>query len=310
MLLTTTISEDEEENDDSHQFFTPSLDIVDASIPPKFLHISTPANDNKNDNDSIETNDLPQMTSIISPPSHTYANLSSSSSESSLVRPLLNDNHQIRPIYSNNAHGNIEDLTNKMLPNSLHAGFTNYSSWIKCYICDMFISAFLITPLVNLHWRGAWDLLDLHFLPKNARLSAALSTLFGLILLYLIYLIQNILQSFYEKQRKTAVGKSMARLYTLIFALAYINQWRGLWNLLDFTSNDPLFLLLETLISVVCLLIMKSVYNLNSAPFLIGTDTEYYFLIGSKFQISVSASEMFSNSQTSRNVILIVFLFE
>jgi hypothetical protein len=36
------------------------------------------------------------------------------------------------------------------------------------------------------------------------------------------------------------------------------------------------------------LLLMKSIYNLNSAPFLIAIDTESYFLLGSKYNISVS----------------------
>ncbi|CAF5033393.1 unnamed protein product, partial [Rotaria socialis] len=78
----------------------------------------------------------------------------------------------------------------------------------------------------------------------------------------------------------------MTRFYTLIIALAYINQWRGLWNLLDLTSNIWYHLLIETLISVTCLLIMKSIYSLNSAPFLIGVDTESYFILGSKYNFS------------------------
>ncbi|CAF4900786.1 unnamed protein product, partial [Rotaria magnacalcarata] len=31
---------------------------------------------------------------------------------------------------------------------------------------------------------------------------------------------------------------------------------------------------------------MKSIYSLNSAPFLIGVDTESYFMLGSKVNVS------------------------
>ena len=222
------------------------------------------------------------------PPINSYHNLSSSSSESSLARPLLQEKHRIVPVYTSNSNDS-EDVNVKSLNHSStdSTGF-NRRSFLKYYSIDMFISAFIITPFVNIHWRGAWDLLDIYVLPNSERVSALLSVLVGLVLLYIIYLTQNFLQSTYEKHRKNIFGRIFARIFTLIFAFAYINQWRGLWNLFDFTSNLWYHLLIETIISIVCLLIMKSVYDLNSAPFLIGTDSEYYFLIGSKYQISVS----------------------
>jgi hypothetical protein len=236
---------------------------------------------NQNDNDSINTDDLSQSTTLTIPQYHTYFNLSSSSSETSLARPLLNEKHQSYPVYT-------EDIKIKSPLNSSASLKSNYCSFIKFYITDMFISAFIITPFVNLHWRGAWDLLDIHLLSDHPRTSALISLAIGLFILYFIYLIQNFLQIFYEKYRKNLIGQIMTRFYTLIIALAYINQWRGLWNLLDLTSNDWYHLLIETLISIVFLVSMKSIYNLNSAPFLIGVDTESYFLLGSKYNVSVS----------------------
>jgi len=82
------------------------------------------------------------------------------------------------------------------------------------------------------------------------------------------------------------LGQIMTRMYTLLIAFAYINQWRGLWNILDMTSNVWYHLTIETLISILFLAITKSIHNLNSAPFLIGIDTESYFLLGSKYTVS------------------------
>ena len=164
----------------------------------------------------------------------------------------------------------------------------NSCLFMKYHLSDMFLSAFIITPLVTIHWRGAWDLLDIYLLPKNEYISALVSLTMGLFILYLIYLTQNFLQKFSEIYRKCIIERIITRFYTLIMALAYINQWRGLWNLLDLTSNNWFHLLIETLISVTFLLTMKSISSLNSAPFLISVDTESYFLIGSKCNVSVS----------------------
>jgi succinate dehydrogenase hydrophobic anchor subunit len=270
MIRSTTSSEDEDDLNNPDHFLTPSLDI-NFSANYGVVEI------NQNDNDSIRTDDLSQSTTINIPQYHTYLNLSTSSSETSLARPLLNSKHQDIPIYTENIEIKTSDLST-----------FNYYSFIKLYLVDMFIAAFIITPLVNVHWRGAWDLLDIYLLPNDARTSALVSLVIGLFILYIIYLIQNFLQKFYEKYRKNFLGQTMARFYTLFIALAYINQWRGLWNLLDLTSNQWYYLLIETFISIIILLIMKSIYNLNSAPFLIGIDTDSYFLLGSKYKISVS----------------------
>lgn len=261
---------------------TASEDGDDLSNPDHFLTPTSEMNFSTNyavveinpdDSDSIRTDDLSQTTTIQLPQYHNYLNLSTSSSETSLARPLLNDKHYDIP---------------SCTTHSPSKSTSNYYSFYKFYFADMFIAAFIITPLVNIHWRGAWDLLDLCLLPNDPRTSAFVSLFLGLIVLYSIYLIQNFLQNFYEKNQANFFGQFMARFYTLFIALAYINQWRGLWNLLDLTNNQWHFLLIETFISIIILLIIKSVYNLNSAPFLIGTDMNNSFLLGSKLKISVS----------------------
>jgi hypothetical protein len=286
-----TPSEDENDSEPDHHFLTPSLDI-DFSTNNGVINQYVTVEINTNDNDSLNTDDLSQSTRINVPQFYPYLNLSSSSSESSLIRPLLSNNkHPTLPIYTSNITS--EDVKIKPPTSPTNSIKTNYCSFMKFYLTDMFISAFIITPFVNIHWRGAWDLLDIYLLPNNERNSAYVSLGIGLLILYIIYLSQNFLQIFYEKYRHNLIGQIMTRLYTLIFAFAYINQWRGLWNLLDLTSNNWFHLLIETLISIVFLLFMKSIYNLNSAPFIIAIDTESYFLIGSKHTVSVSQRVFF-----------------
>ena len=270
MIRSTTPSEDEDDLNNPDHFLTPSSDI-NFSANYGVVEI------NPEDNDSIRTDDLSQSTTLHTPQYHTYLNLSTSSSETSLARPLLNSKHHAIPLYTVNVE-----------VKSSNSATWNSCSFMKYYLTDMFIAAFIITPLVNIHWRGAWDLLDIYLLPADARTSALASLFIGLFILYISYLIQNPLQNLYEKHRKNLLGQTLARFYTLFVALAYINQWRGLWNLLDLTSNQWHHLVIETLISIVVLIIMKSIYNLNSAPFLIGTDTDSCFLLGSKYKISVS----------------------
>jgi hypothetical protein len=286
MIRSTTPSEDDDDADDALHCLTQTSD-TDLSTGNNVVqsHLTL----NVNDNDSIMTDDLLQITTMTSPPLHTYANLSTSSSESSLARPLLNEKHRTLPIYTTNLHA--DDVMSKSIMSPSSSNIAHHRSFMKFYVTDMFISAFIITPLVNIHWRGAWDLLDMSLLPTYERASALISLGLGLYLLYCIYLLQNCLQLYYEKCRYDLLGRLMNRCYTLVFAFAYINQWRGLWNLFDLTSNAWHHLLMETLISIACLLLMKSIYNLNSAPFLIGTDKECCFLIGSKYKIFVSKYE-------------------
>ena len=276
MFQSTAISEDEEETNDQQAFLTPSLDI-DLSQNVTVDKLSLLSN-------AITINDLPKSNTLNNPSNETYVNLSTSSSESSLARPLLSQiNQRHSPTYTDT--NNTENVTLKVPSGPSGLG---HRSSMALYLADMFISAFLITPLLNIHWRGAWDLLDLHLLPEHGRLSALVSLVFSTIILYALYLTQNSIQTFYEKYRKHFIGHTFARFYTLIIAFAYINQWRGLWNLLDYTSNHWISLLIETTLSIIGLVIFKSIYNLNSAPFLTGTDREFEFLIGSKYKITVS----------------------
>lgn len=270
-IRSITVSEDGDDLTNPDHFLTPTSEI---NFPANYAVVEL----NPDDCDSIRTDDLSQATTIQLPQYHTYLNLSTSSSETSLERPLLHDKN--------------DDIPSCTTHNPKTSTST-YRSFYKFYLADMFIAAFIITPLVNIHWRGAWDLLDLCLLPNDPRSSALVSLIVGLVVLYSIYLIQNILQNFYEKNQTNFFGQFMARFYTLFIALAYINQWRGLWNLLDLTNNQWHFLLIETSISIIILLIIKSVYNLNSAPFLIGTDMNSSFLLGSKLKIPVSSIERF-----------------
>ncbi|CAF0922208.1 unnamed protein product [Didymodactylos carnosus] len=306
--------------EDKHQHPTPSNidNIYSSNDQINFYHINEgshlisieslnqqqPRENGDDSDDTQSTDDLytPLTTSPTNkevlliqqlPQLQSYINMSNSSSETSLIRPLLGQDQQHTlycapsSIGSINT-GEIDDINNKnnkddTTTNSTNSLTTTFRSFIGLYITDMLIAAFIITPLVNIHWRGAWDLIDIHLLPNNPIMSSLASVLFGCVVLYIFYLLQDQLQRLYELYHHTTSAQMMARLYTLIIAFAYINQWRGLWSLLDMTTGVWYYLVIETIVSIIFLLLMKSIYNLNSAPFLIAVDTESYFLIGSRY---------------------------
>lgn len=311
MIVSTTPSDDEDDADDRHLFLTPSSDPSLIPSPSSnsgnnnngVVHSPTVIVMNPNENDSLLIDDLSyairplfhdsKHPTLNTHPSRSYDNVSAASSETNLTQPLLTAQHQVVPIDASSLNHEGERISSSgsstastISTSRWHGG--DCCSYMTLYVTDMLISAFIITPFVNIHWRGAWDLLDIHFLPDYPCISALSSLGIGLFMLYIVYLTQGYTQRFYERHRHDFMGLIMTRLYTLILALAYINQWRGLWNLLDLTSNLWYHLLGETVISVGFLLVMRSVYNLNSAPFLIGIDTESYFLLDSKYTVSVS----------------------
>jgi hypothetical protein len=300
MILSTTPSDDEEDVDSHHQFLTPSSDLNSSKTNHGVVTPHTVVNINNIDNDSENSGDLSYViqpstttTTLNTPQLHSYLNLSAASSETSLVCPLLNEQHETLPTYTsaiNNEDGLIASSASSTssTTSSSSSIMPNCRSYMTLYFTDMLISAFIITPLVNIHWRGAWDLLDIHLLPDSPQISSLISLGIGYFMLYVLYLTQGYLQSFYEKNRHNIMGQLMTRLYTLILALAYILQWRGLWSLLDSTSNEWYHLLGETIVCIIFLLLMQSIYNLNSAPFIIGIDTESYFLLDSKYTVTTN----------------------
>ncbi|CAF3506103.1 unnamed protein product [Adineta steineri] len=310
MISSMTSADDEDAIDDHHQFLTPSSDLLSPKTDNGVISPHITLTINNNDNDSADTEDISYViqplpttltsstmttitTALNTPQLHTYLNLSAASSESSLVQPLLKEKHETLPIYTspNNSEDERTASSSSSTTSSTSSNTSlipNCRSYMTLYFTDMLISAFFITPFVNIHWRGAWDLLDIHLLPDYPRTSALISLGIGYFMLYMIYLTQGCLQRFYEKHRHNILGQIMTRLYTLLLALAYINQWRGLWNLLDLTSNEWYHLVGETGICIIFLLLMKSIYNLNSAPFLIGVDTESYFLLDSKYTVTTN----------------------
>lgn len=306
MIVSMTPSDDEDDADDHHLFLTPSS--VPSTIPSPstnetttgVVHSDTTIIINPNENDSLLNDDVsyairpltktPSHSTLNTPPSQTYDNISAASSETALSQPLLSSQNQIVPNgFSLNHDERISTSSSSTTStNTSNSLVPNCQSYMPLYLTDMLISAFIITPFVNIHWRGAWDLLDIHFLPDYPCFSALSSLGIGLSMLYTLYLAQGYIQRFYERHRQDLMGLIMTRLYTLILALAYINQWRGLWNLLDLTSNVWYHLLGETVICITFLLVTKSVFNLNSAPFIIGIDTESYFLLDSKHTVSTN----------------------
>lgn len=253
MTVSTTPSDDEEETTEHHRFLTPSSDfnnlIMQTHHGVVSSHTIVKMNNNNNNDDDISYGVQPSTTTMITtsntPQLNTYLDLSSASSETNLASPLLNEQNRTLPIYTSPTTTEDEQLassassaTSTSTSSSDGSFIPNFRTYMTLYFTDMLISAFIITPFVNIHWRGAWDLLDIHLLPDYPIMSALISVGIGYFLLYIIYLTQGYLQRFYERHRHDTIVQLMTRVYTLVLAFAYIHQWRGLWNLLDYTRTD------------------------------------------------------------------------
>lgn len=291
IILSTTPSDDEDDVNEHHQFLTPSsgshssIDNIGVVPPHTVVKINDDHNDSQNLGDvSYEIiSSVPQLT----PPKPTTLDTFLNLSETSLGQPLLRGQDQTSPNNDEDERARSSASSTTSSSSSSNSGVPNYRSYMALYLTDMLISAFIITPFLNIHWRGAWDFLDIYLLPDSPVYSACISLGIGYWMLFTFYMAQGYLQRFYERNRHNIAGQVMTRLYTLTLALAYIHQWRGLWNLLDQTSDSPYHLVGEAATSIIFLLLLKSIYNLNSAPFLIGIDTESYFLLDSKYAVTV-----------------------
>lgn len=313
MLILTTPNDDDGEGDEHHQLLGSLFNIttfplaattivpmetVDPSLTTTVL-IQNPNEshlaEHSSDLNQLETNSNSSLSD--NSPSEVCNHLPASNSENSLNQPLLSEVRSQTPIYSTNLYNEEERISSSN--SSTTSDRLNYRKgrmFMLNYFNDMIISAFIITPLLNIHWRGIWDLLDIHFLPDYPYTSASISLAIGQVILCIIYLSQSYCQGFYEKNRRNTLGKIMTRCHSIILGFAYIQQWRGIWNLMDLTNNTWYYLLAETVVCVIVLLMMGDVYNLNSAPFLIGIDTESYFIIESKYQISVRFQVEFNST--------------
>ncbi|KAG4076273.1 hypothetical protein HA402_014822 [Bradysia odoriphaga] len=115
--------------------------------------------------------------------------------------------------------------------------------------CDVCLSLFVISPLVIIHWRGTWAIMDTnmeYFPPMNC-------FIFGMVFHLVIAMIREFLYTEYKKtklQKRTwtrvMCRSILTKLYAYLFSWTCQMHWRGGWAVIDkYFGNFDLFKLVS-----------------------------------------------------------------
>lgn len=166
---------------------------------------------------------------------------------------------------------------------------------------DVILSSVVITPGVVGTWGGLWCLVDNH----TPIFPVWESYMFSLMILLAFTLLREVLQYYVSKSyRNEAFCKRMGMflfrfLYTYIFLVISILQWRGGFLLFDYllgfvlTENDAVnkvkIVMLTLVMLIVLLCALRSLTTVIAAPFAITTDSvDTTFVFPTRMRVSVS----------------------
>lgn len=173
---------------------------------------------------------------------------------------------------------------------------------------DVLLSCLVITPGIVGTWGGLWCLIDNH----TRIFPVWESYMFALMVLLAITLLREVLQYYVSKSYN---GESLPKragiflfrfLYTYIFLVISILQWRGGFPLFDYllemiftenmTVNKIKVVLLTLLLLIVLLCALRSLTTVIAAPFAIATDSmDSTFDFPTRMRVSVSFSKINSD---------------
>lgn len=142
-------------------------------------------------------------------------------------------------------------------------------------VLDIALALLIITPAVVTYWRVTWMLLDVYLLPKNRTLSTVISLCIGFIGVTIFTVAQHRLKTFLNPWRSSFSYYLVTRCYTVLFGLACVNSWRGIWdgmNLLTGTSVPSV--LASVLISIGILAVLGTLRNIIAPP--VATLSDHY----------------------------------
>ncbi|XP_066263766.1 uncharacterized protein [Branchiostoma lanceolatum] len=162
------------------------------------------------------------------------------------------------------------------MPNDQEHARPPWSSAVRHKISDVLVIAVVITPAVNLFWRGTWNLLE-ESLPGDEAARAWLSLAIGSPVLVLAGLLQHPLRRLGGRIRgKSMVGHHvLCMVYSYVIAFASVSQWRGFWNLPDYyipRMVSPLGYALRTIVGFVAMVILRTVLLGGGCPRSVSVD--------------------------------------
>lgn len=201
----------------------------------------------------------------------------------------------------NNHHQMAED--NLLLPRK---GIKNIKKKVSKHrrlltFFDVLLSSLVITPAIVGTWGGLWCLIDNH----TPIFPVWESYMFALMILLAFTLLREVLQYYVSRSYK---GESFSKragmflfrfLYTYIFLVISILQWRGGFPLFDYlldmiftedmTVNKVKVVVLTLVLLIILLCALRSLTTVIAAPFSIATDSvDTTFDFPTRMRVSVS----------------------
>eukprot|EP00730_Choanoeca_flexa_P012679 TRINITY_DN4513_c0_g1_i1.p1 TRINITY_DN4513_c0_g1~~TRINITY_DN4513_c0_g1_i1.p1 ORF type:complete len:200 (+),score=15.97 TRINITY_DN4513_c0_g1_i1:58-657(+) len=146
-----------------------------------------------------------------------------------------------------------------------------HNTWIK-HLQDVLLTI-TVGIAVLFFWRGAWTLFDQYLLPNDTAASAWYSLLAGTLVAVVAMMLQLYLVP--EVKIKRWKGFIVLRMVILLYAVAGVAFWRGVWYLQDeylLTDNPEASSWTSVAIGAGVLLCMNSLRSVVAAPFFTAQD--------------------------------------
>jgi hypothetical protein len=154
-------------------------------------------------------------------------------------------------------------------------------------IVDYLLAALFFGPLAILYWASTWDFFYYYILGIDVEkytsyalaLSAATTTIIGLFIHLLAYLLQDKLKKlcfptdeelFIENER----SRTFKAFYAYAVSIAYVAQWRGLWDLYSYFLDQTEDVIYSFIISACG--IFFYLFILRRSFYSYATTTPYY----------------------------------
>lgn len=156
--------------------------------------------------------------------------------------------------------------------------FTEKSQKRALNSIDSILAVFLFAPLVVSFWRGTWNLMNIYQEKHPNAIPLWESFFFSVAILFCFTLLRDSLSQFVKKRNKTffqrATNQILSKLYTYCFALVCIMHWRSTWMILDQYFMDPNDIVVITSLTILLLVVLRSLRNTSAPPFIVIMDYE------------------------------------
>ncbi|XP_067686903.1 uncharacterized protein [Haliotis asinina] len=151
---------------------------------------------------------------------------------------------------------------------------------------DIALVLFFFSPLVICYWSSTWTILDLYLFPSNQIVSGWVSVGVSVSIMGMTFLLQSRLNGCIRPEQPVRYV-IVTRIYTYVTAFAVVNNWRGLWVLMDTYSGITLPGACWNLVGgVTGLVLLRGYRNILAPPgaWSLDVNTETHFTVLTLFR--------------------------